>query len=177
MWLKLRRPIIAALVIGGLWGVFSITRSGSPDQKPGETPTPGNVVASRNTPAPSDTPTTDVAAVPSDTPAPSNNQVPSGTPVPTDTPVPSDTPVVTDTPVPDIERELSIVTLLPKDAILAVFAPQFLTVKEADEWYDAQERVLGVEINGEARAYSIPFLSGHEIVNDTVGGRKIAVTW
>ena len=72
---------------------------------------------------------------------------------------------------------MTIVTLLPKDAILAVFDPEFLTIEEADEWYDAQELVLGVEINGEARAYSIPFLSGREIVNDTVGGRKIAVTW
>ena len=39
------------------------------------------------------------------------------------------------------------------------------------------ELVIGVEIDGDARAYSIPYLSGHEIVNDTVAGRKIAVTW
>ena len=183
MWLKLRRLIIATLVIGGLWGVFSITRSGSPDQELANTPTPGSVAASRNTPAPSDTPTTDVATVPSDTPVPSNTQIPSVTPAPTDPPVPTstsaptDVPVDRDTPAPDIERDLNIVTLLPKDAILAIFDPQFLTVEEADEWYDPEELVLGVEIDGEARAYSIPYLSGREIVNDTVGGRKIAVTW
>jgi hypothetical protein len=165
MWLKLRRLIIAALVIGGLWGVFSITRSGSPDREPGPSPTPGSVAAA------SDTPTTDVATVPSDTPAPSNTQIPSVTPAPTETPMP------TSTPAPGIERDFDIVTLLPKDAILAIFDPQFLTVEEADEWYDPEELVLGVEINSETRAYSIPFLSGREIVNDTVGGRKIAVTW
>jgi hypothetical protein len=37
--------------------------------------------------------------------------------------------------------------------------------------------VLGVSINGESRAYSIPFLSGREVVNDVVGGVPIAVTW
>ncbi len=55
--------------------------------------------------------------------------------------------------------------------------PQFLTIAEADEFYDPDELVMGVTFNGEARAYSIPFLSNHEIVNDTVGGVKIAVTW
>jgi len=37
--------------------------------------------------------------------------------------------------------------------------------------------VIGVEIGGEARAYGTAFLSGHEVVNDVVGGRPIAVTW
>jgi hypothetical protein len=74
-------------------------------------------------------------------------------------------------------RDLRIVTLLPKDAIPAIFDPQFLSADEADEYYNPNELILGVEINGDARAYSIPVLSGREIVNDTVGGRKIAVTW
>jgi hypothetical protein len=76
-----------------------------------------------------------------------------------------------------VERDLRIVSLLPKDAIPAIFDPTFLGAEQADEWYDPDELVLGVEINSDARAYSIPFLSRHEIVNDTVGGRKIAVTW
>jgi hypothetical protein len=37
--------------------------------------------------------------------------------------------------------------------------------------------VIGVEHNGEARAYPIDLLSLHEVVNDVVGGRPIAVTW
>ena len=74
-------------------------------------------------------------------------------------------------------RDLRLVTLLPKDAISAIFDPQFLTAEEADDWYSPDELVLGVEIDGDARAYSIPYLSGREIVNDEVGGRKIAVTW
>jgi len=85
-------------------------------------------------------------------------------------------------PPPDREpaekyEEYDIVTLLPRDAIPAIDNPQFLEAGEADEFYDPDELVIGVEFEGDARAYSVPFLSNHEIVNDTVGGRKIAVTW
>jgi len=73
--------------------------------------------------------------------------------------------------------ELEIVTLLPRDGIPAIDNPEFLSVEEADEEYAPEELVIGVNYDGDARAYSIPFLSRHEIVNDTVGGRKIAVTW
>lgn len=75
------------------------------------------------------------------------------------------------------ERELTIVTLLPRDGIPAIDDPVFLNVADADEEYAPEELVIGVEFNDEARAYSIPLLSSHEIVNDTVGGEKIAVTW
>ena len=82
------------------------------------------------------------------------------------------------TPFPASKYEdLNIVTLLPRDAIPAIDDPQFLTVAEADAAYDPDELVIGVEFNGDARAYSVPLLSNHEIVNDTVGGVKIAVTW
>lgn len=73
--------------------------------------------------------------------------------------------------------DYNIVTVLPRDAIQAIDDPKFLDVNEADQQYDDDELVLGVEFNGDARAYSIPMLSSHEIVNDTVGGVKIAVTW
>ena len=79
---------------------------------------------------------------------------------------------------PSVEpQDYEIVTLLPVDAIPAIFEPEFVAGFEADDQYDPRELVLGVEVDGEARAYSIPFLSGHEIVNDTVGGHPIAVTW
>ncbi|NOH10948.1 MAG: DUF3179 domain-containing protein [Chloroflexi bacterium] len=75
------------------------------------------------------------------------------------------------------EEDYEIVTLLPRDAIPAIDNPRFLSASEADEEYAPEELVMGVEFNGDARAYSVSFLSGHEIVNDTVGGRKISVTW
>ena len=44
------------------------------------------------------------------------------------------------------------------------------------EWQD-EEEVIGVLLNGDARAYPTRLLSLHEVVNDTVGGQPIAVTW
>jgi hypothetical protein len=78
---------------------------------------------------------------------------------------------------PTNERELEIITLLPKDGIPAIDNPIFISTEEADLQYKPDELVIGVSFDGDARAYSIPLLSSHEIVNDTVGGRKIAVTW
>jgi len=81
------------------------------------------------------------------------------------------------TPPAAAQRTLDIVTLLPRDAIPAIDNPRFYSAAEADEEYDPDELVLGVSLGGESRAYSTALLSSHEIVNDTVGGRKIAVTW
>lgn len=75
------------------------------------------------------------------------------------------------------QEEYELVTLLPKDSIRSIDNPQFVTGAEADSQYSPEELVLGIEIEGDARAYSIPFLSGHEIVNDVVAGEPIAVTW
>jgi Protein of unknown function (DUF3179) len=71
-----------------------------------------------------------------------------------------------------------IVTLLPKDAIPAIRDPKPLLVP-AHEVKGVREadQVLGVSMGGDSRAYPIPFLSWHEIVNDTVGGVPIAATW
>ena len=70
--------------------------------------------------------------------------------------------------------DFDIITVLPRDAIQAIDNPQFVSAEEAGEQYDDSELILGVELNGDARAYSIPLLSSHEIVNDNVGGVKIA---
>ena len=77
----------------------------------------------------------------------------------------------------DRYADLEIVTLLPQDAIPAIDDPRFLTAAEAGAFYDPDELVIGVAFGDEARAYSVPFLSRHEIVNDEVGGVKFAVTW
>ena len=77
----------------------------------------------------------------------------------------------------EIEREFRIVTLLPRDAIPAIDNPVYYPAGEADAEYDPDELILGLSINGDARAYSIGVLSSHEIVNDTVGDQKISVTW
>ena len=66
---------------------------------------------------------------------------------------------------------------IPRDAIPAIDEPSFVSAAEADELYYPDEPVLGVEIGGEAHAYSLWHLDRHEIVNDELGGQAIAATW
>ncbi len=87
------------------------------------------------------------------------------------------TPSPTQTPAPDPDAGLEIVTLLPPDAIPAIDDPAIVPAAAADEQLRANDLVIGVSIGGEHRAYGAAFLSGHEIVNDMLGGRAIAVTW
>jgi hypothetical protein len=75
-----------------------------------------------------------------------------------------------------------VVTLLPPDAIPAILpdraAEIMVTAAEADAaGIDNGVQVIGISINGQSKAYPIPYLSRHEIVNDEVGGRLIAATW
>ena len=73
--------------------------------------------------------------------------------------------------------EFEIISLLPKDAIPAIDDPEFYDAPAAGEEYAPDELVIGVSIDGDSRAYSTSKLNDHEIVNDTVGGQPIAVTW
>jgi len=73
-------------------------------------------------------------------------------------------------------RPEEIVTVLPKDAIPAILSPSFEEGKKVS-WLNAKDFVVGVEIAGDSRAYPVPTLSRHEIVNDKVGSVPIAVTW
>ena len=70
-----------------------------------------------------------------------------------------------------------IITVLPKDRIPSIDFPFFIAADEAGNVMADDELVIGVSIDGDHRAYSVPHLSRHEIVNDVVGGRPIAVTW
>ena len=87
------------------------------------------------------------------------------------------TPAEPEEPREPGDPDLQIVTLLPPDAIPAIDNPRFVTAEEADRQLSLSDLVIGVSIDGEHRAYGAAFLSAHEIVNDTLGGRAIAVTW
>ena len=62
-----------------------------------------------------------------------------------------------------------------RDGIPSIDRPTFTPV--ADSALDENEPVIGLEINGDARAYPLRILTWHEIVNDRVGGQPIAVTY
>jgi hypothetical protein len=80
-----------------------------------------------------------------------------------------------DLPAQDLRPE-EIVTILPKDAIPAILSPSFEEGSNVP-WLKGKDIVIGVEINGDSRAYPVPILSRVEIVNDRVGGIPIAVSW
>lgn len=51
----------------------------------------------------------------------------------------------------------------------------FLFKGEIDQRLDAMERVVGVEVNGDAKAYPFSVLADERVVRDTVGGRDVVV--
>ncbi|MCH8292271.1 DUF3179 domain-containing protein [Candidatus Poribacteria bacterium] len=63
-----------------------------------------------------------------------------------------------------------------KDGIPALTNPKTLPADAADYLRD-DDLVLGLAINGESRAYPLRIMNWHEIVNDTLGGRPILVTF
>jgi hypothetical protein len=63
-----------------------------------------------------------------------------------------------------------------RDGIKTVDAPEFSHIGEAG-WIGRDTEVLGVEVEGEARAYPLRVLEYHQIVNDVVGGVPIAITY
>lgn len=65
----------------------------------------------------------------------------------------------------------------PKDGIPAIDNPKYVSVSEADEWLDENEPVIIITVEDEARAYPIQILMWHEIVNDTLGGKPLIVTF
>lgn len=61
------------------------------------------------------------------------------------------------------------------DAILPVYHPHFVSAADAN--LPGDELVIGLKINGEARVYPAGLLYHREMVNDTVGGVPVLVTW
>ncbi len=64
----------------------------------------------------------------------------------------------------------------PKDGIRSIDNPMFVPVAEMDDLAPT-EPVIGLVVGGEARAYPLRILTWHEIVNDTIAGVPVAVTY
>ncbi len=45
------------------------------------------------------------------------------------------------------------------------------------DYVEDDERVIGVSINGEHRAYPLRIVNAHELVNDVLGGEPLSLTW
>ena len=64
----------------------------------------------------------------------------------------------------------------PKDGIPSIDNPKFSKATEAN-FMSNSDIVIGLEINGDTRAYPLFILVWHEIVNDKVGGLPVAITY
>lgn len=77
-------------------------------------------------------------------------------------------------PTPENFAPLQVVARQP-----VVEGYAIVDIERADQLYQDDEFVLGVEVNGEARAYPINVMTGpqREVFNDELGGAAIAATW
>ncbi len=64
---------------------------------------------------------------------------------------------------------------IPRDGIFPVYTPEFRTVENTD--WPSDELIIGVEIDGDARAYPVGFLIRREIVVDMHRGIPTFVSW
>lgn len=64
----------------------------------------------------------------------------------------------------------------PKDGIPALLNPTFEPSNKAS-FLQKNDKVIGVTVAGQSKAYPIKILNWHEAVNDTLGGQDIVVTF
>ncbi|MEM7406582.1 MAG: DUF3179 domain-containing protein [Pseudomonadota bacterium] len=65
----------------------------------------------------------------------------------------------------------------PKDGIPAIDEPKFVSVADAGKFVLGAEPVVTLSVGEDHRAYPLQILIWHEIVNDTVGGTPVSVTF
>lgn len=65
----------------------------------------------------------------------------------------------------------------PPDGIPPIDDPTFETVEAAGEWLSDRDPVMVVQVDDDVRVYPLAILTWHEIVNDTVAGTPVVVTY
>ena len=65
--------------------------------------------------------------------------------------------------------------ILPRGGIAAIVQPHYVSAAEAT--IKDNSHVLGVVVEGQARAFSLNLLNQHEVVNDKVGDVEFAAVW
>ena len=64
----------------------------------------------------------------------------------------------------------------PKDGIPAISNPKFVNADQAKH-VKSDDRIVGINMDGIAKAYPISILNWHEIVNDEINGQHFAITY
>ncbi|MCP6720293.1 MAG: DUF3179 domain-containing protein [Patescibacteria group bacterium] len=65
----------------------------------------------------------------------------------------------------------------PKDGIPSIDNPKFITTGEADKWLSDDEPGIAFSLGNTNRFYPYQIMVWHEIVNDTVEGRRVLITY
>jgi len=65
----------------------------------------------------------------------------------------------------------------PKDGIPALTYPNVETAEVANHWLEDHDLILGVVVDGKARAYPVRILNWHEIVNDRIGQHTFVLSY
>lgn len=63
-----------------------------------------------------------------------------------------------------------------RDGIPAILNPHFIDASKA-KFLKGHDTVLGLIMNGKSRAYPIKILNWHEVVNDSIDGRKFVISY
>ncbi len=64
-----------------------------------------------------------------------------------------------------------------KDGIPPIYNPKFISQPKAAKWLKPNEPIISLVLNGKARAYPLEILTWHEIVDDSLGGVPVAVSF
>lgn len=64
-----------------------------------------------------------------------------------------------------------------RDGIPPLNNPKFISIQKAKNWLKDNEPIIFVKINGQVKAYPLQIMIWHEIVNDTLDDKKIAITF
>ena len=82
---------------------------------------------------------------------------------------------------PDLAHEIRLEEVawrgLSVDGVGALTDPKMSPAAIADAYLTPDELVLGVELNGDARAYPLRILDWHEVINDVIGEIPVTVAY
>lgn len=105
---------------------------------------------------------------------------PAPAPVPAPVPVPEDEYEIKTTPegVKYIVDPSKIIGGgPPKDGIPSIDNPKFVSLEEADQWIQDNELVIAIIYKGVKRVYPLQIMVWHEIVNETIAGDPLLITY
>jgi uncharacterized protein DUF3179 len=86
-------------------------------------------------------------------------------------------PILAQEPISAEDYTKNAMRAAPRDAFPVMDHPKMTLTAEIGDQIDPEEPVIGLLVEGQARAYPISVMGTCELVNDTVAKIPIAVSW